>query len=102
MSAERIVAALMGLICLIFLARLALGPARQQRFDAALRRLWQALRSVAQRLRRWPSTVRQKKAHQAHAAKVAQDAIDRARRGVERDGNVIRPKAFKGRDEDQD
>ena len=93
MSAERIVAALMGLICLVFLVRLALGPARQQRFDATLRRLWQAITTLAQRLRRWPGTVRQKKAHQAHAAKVAQDAIDRARRGVERDGNVIRPKA---------
>jgi hypothetical protein len=85
MMAERFLAGVIVLVCVAFLVRLTLPPARQQRFDAALRH--------------WRSRHQQKQRIKAHAEKTAHDAIERARRGVERDGNVIRPKAFKGKDE---
>ncbi|MEY2838132.1 MAG: hypothetical protein RJB60_431 [Pseudomonadota bacterium] len=99
MMAERFLAGVIVLVCVAFLVRLTLPPARQQRFDAALRRWWMGTQARLKDVRQWRSRHQQKQRIKAHAEKTAHDAIERARRGVERDGNVIRPKAFKGKDE---
>jgi hypothetical protein len=99
MMFERFLAGVIVLVCAALLVRLALPPARQQRFDAALRRGWLGTQARFRDLRQWRTRHHQKQRIKAHAEKTAHDAIERARRGVERDGNVIRPKAFKGKDE---
>ena len=38
--AERIVSALIAVACIVMLVRLAMGPARQQRVDRAVRDAW--------------------------------------------------------------
>ena len=80
---EKIFAAGMVIACVLLLARMLLRPRRRARVDASLRRngsLWQ------HRLRHavaWPG------------------AQLRARRSaIERDGNVVSPKAFKGKRRD--
>ncbi|MEY4429596.1 MAG: hypothetical protein RLZZ182_2285 [Pseudomonadota bacterium] len=98
--AERIAAGLVALVCLIFLIRLLLPAPAQQRWDAAMRRALASVQARWRTLRQWPQSRQQQKVDQAQAEKLAREAIDKARRGVERDGNVIRPKAFKGRDHD--
>jgi hypothetical protein len=100
MSAERILAGLITLICLVFLVRLVLNPVRQARFDARLRRIWQGLRRAFYQLRHWRQNRRRQQLARDQAAKAALEAINRARHGVERDGNVIRPKAFKSKDDE--
>lgn len=99
--AERIAAGVTALVCLAFLVRLVLSAPAQQRLDASAARWWAHTKGHARRawhsLRRLPQARQQQKTDQAHAEKLAREAIEKARRGVERDGNVIRPKAFKGR-----
>lgn len=99
MMVERFLASVIVLVCVAFLVRLALPPARQQSFDATLRRWWMGTQARFRDLRQWRSRHQQKQRIKAHAEKTAHDAIERARRGVERDGNVIRPKAFKGKND---
>lgn len=73
---EKIAAALGLAACLALLAGMAIGPMRLRRWREALRRSWQ-------------------RHHQRTTARrEAQQAIERARRGVRREGNVIRPKSF--------
>lgn len=91
------------LVCLALLLRMALPPARQRAFDAFWRRRWQALRSLGQRLRhrrRRRDLAREQAGPEpssSDAAREAEAAIERARRaGVDRQGNVYRPKSFKG------
>lgn len=84
---ERILAGLVVAICAVMLLRLALGPARQQRFDRFFMRLWNALRAWATALWRWPRSRRQ-------ARQLADDAIRRASEGSW-DGNVYTPDQFK-------
>jgi hypothetical protein len=102
--AERIAAGLVALVCLAFLVRLLLPSPAQQRLDAFARLQWGRLKGWClgawQALRGLPQARQQHKVDQAQAEKLAREAIDKARRGVEREGNVIRPKAFKGRDPD--
>ncbi len=94
--AESLLAALTATVCVVLLVRLCLGAARQQRFDAALRRTGQALRSCALRVWHWPAA-------QRSARREAITAIDRARRrGRKADGddgewtgNVYTPKSFR-------
>lgn len=76
MIVEKLLAGIVLAACAVMLLRLALGPARRQRFDAFFVRLW-----------RWPRTRR-------NAQKLADDAIRRARGGVRRDGNVYTPDSF--------
>lgn len=83
---EQIAAALVLALCLGIWLHMALGPARRQRWLAAPRRLWNALR-----VRR-------------SAQREAADAIARARGrgrppGVTREGNVYRPRSFDRRSE---
>jgi hypothetical protein len=89
MSFEKLVAALTLVVCVVLLVRLMLGERRRYRFDAAARRAWFACRTVARRAVRWPTARKE-------AAAAAEDAIRRARGTVDRDGNVIRPRAFRG------
>lgn len=99
MMAERFIAGLIVLVCVVLLVRLVLPAARRQRFDAAARRLWLGLAARSNDLRHWHTRRQSQQRIKAQAEQAARDAIERARRGVERDGNVIRPKAFKGKDD---
>lgn len=85
---EAILAATALAICVALLARLALGDHRRQRVDARLRRAGWRIRQGAMRVWHW-------RTHRQHAARAAEDAIRRAQRHAERDGNVIRPDSFK-------
>ena len=91
---EKIFAAAMVVACVLLLARMLIKPRRRARVDASLRRngaLWQRRLHV---LVAWPGAA-------LRARRVAKDAIRRARRSaVERDGNVISPKSFKGKRRD--
>ena len=85
MSSDRILAAIIVAMCAVLLVRLLIGARRRARFDAALRRAWRAVRGVAVSAR-----------HRREAARVADEAIARARqRGGEWDGNVYKPKSFR-------
>ncbi|MFT3665134.1 hypothetical protein [Piscinibacter sp.] len=75
---EKVPAGVVLACCAVMLLRLALGPARRQRFDAFFVRLW-----------RWPRSRRK-------ARKLADDAIARAR-GVRREGNVYTPDSFENK-----
>lgn len=85
---EKSFAAVVAAVCLALLVRLVLPERYRWRLDAEARSAWQACRAWALRVWHWRSS-RQK------AARATEEAIRRARTGVERDGNVLRPKAFK-------
>lgn len=85
---ERIFAITMVLVCVVLLARQFMGAPRRFRLDRALRGATRALRGRALGLYRWPAARRA-------ARREADVAIRRARGESERDGNVIRPKAFR-------
>ena len=91
---EKIFAATIVVACVLLLARMVLRPRRRARVDGALRKkavLWQ------RRIHRavlWPAA-------ELRARRETRDAIRRARRSaIEREGNVVSPKAFKGRRRD--
>jgi hypothetical protein len=85
---EKIFAGIVLAVCAVLMLRLLLGERRRYRFDAASRRLFVAVRVKALRLWHWRAAHRQ-------AKRDAEAAIRRAREG-ERDGNVYKPKSFKG------
>ena len=85
---EKILAALIASVCLVLLVRLFMPERHRWRLDAAARRGWQASRDWVLWVWRWRSS-REK------AARIAEEAIRRARDGVEREGNVYRPKSFR-------
>lgn len=80
-------------VCVVLLVRLAIGPVRRARVDAAVVRGWQRLSAGTVRL------VRQRRLR-TQAEREADAAIERARRtgkkAVDRDGNVFRPRSFNG------
>lgn len=83
---EKVCAALIGLACLVLLARQFMGTPRRARLDRTVRGAWRALRTATLRLYHWPSARR--RARQEAAA-----AIRRARGDEgEWDGNVYRTK----------
>lgn len=103
MTAEKLLAAVGLVLCVLLLVRGMLPARRRERLDAAARRL-------AQRLRRFGTGIAQawqrRRKHGA-AAREAGEAIERARRGserrrapIDREGNVIRPRSFHGRRDD--
>jgi hypothetical protein len=91
---EKIFAAAIVVTCVLLLARMLLRPRRRARVDASVRRnaaIWQ---HRVQRAILWPAA-------ELRARRETREAIRRARRSaIERDGNVISPKAFKGRRRD--
>jgi hypothetical protein len=104
---EKLLAALVLIVCLVMLGRMLLSARAQQRFDTALREWRDRLRSLFQRR---PG---QRRASRQDAARTAEEAILKARRTASRrpnghgssadkaepegewDGNVFRPKSFK-------
>ena len=100
---EKLLAALVLVVCLVMLGRMLLPARQQQRFDAALREWRDRLRALRHR-RPW-----QRRAARQDAARTAEEAIRKARRTASRgnghdgkaepegewDGNVFRPKSFK-------
>ena len=84
MSAERVLAAIALAVCVLLLVRLMLGTRRRMRVDAALRRGMLATRGAFASIR-----------HRREAARVADEAIKRARNRGEWDGNVYTPKSFR-------
>ena len=71
------------LVCVAYLLGMLLGERRRARLQAGLRRF-----------AAWPKTRRA-------ARREAERAIERARRNVEREGNVYRPKSFDRRPPDE-
>jgi hypothetical protein len=108
---EKLLAALVLIVCLVMLGRMMLPARQQQRFDALLRDWRDWLRALRDR-RPW-----QRRAARHDAARTAEEAIRKARRAASRrpngghgsrghdaekaepegewDGNVFRPKSFK-------
>jgi hypothetical protein len=92
--AEQLLAALTLAVCVVLGVRLCLGPARQQRFDRALRKWSRTLRRGALRLWHW-------RASRRLARTEAEAVIQRARSGRakgddgEWTGNVYTPKSFR-------
>jgi hypothetical protein len=71
------------------LLRMVLPERQRGRLDAAWQCVVQGSRRLARRVWFW-------RTHRQTAAREAEEAIRRAQRKVRRDGNVIRPDAFKG------
>ena len=91
---EKIFAAGMVVVCVLLLARMLLRPRRRARVDASLRKNGELWRRRVRRFIAWPAA-------ELRARRETKEAIRRARRSaIERDGNVISPKAFKGRRRD--
>ncbi len=91
---EKIFATAMVAVCVLLLLRMLLKPRSRERVDAAVRRGGDRWSRRFRRLVAWPAA-------EARARREAKEAIQRARRSaIERDGNVYRPKAFKGKRRD--
>jgi len=91
---EKIFAAAIVVACVLLLARMFLRPRRRARVDATLRKKAQLWQQRMHRAVLWPAA-------ELRARRETKEAIRRARRSaIERDGNVISPKAFKGRRRD--
>lgn len=84
MSADRVFAAIALAVCVLLFARLLIGARRRARVDAALHRAALATRHAFANIR-----------HRREAARVADEAIQRARNRGQWDGNVYTPKSFK-------
>jgi hypothetical protein len=93
---DSILAGLGLAVCAALLLRYALPPGQRRRLDARARHLWDVARSLPQALGRDRKVQRQVK-------RQADEVINRARKKAReappasRDGNVIRPDAFKSR-----
>jgi hypothetical protein len=87
---EKLLVGLLLAVCIALLLRLVIGERLRWRLDRAVQRVWSACRNGMLRGWRWPSSRRR-------AARAAEEAIRRAReRAVDRDGNVIKPRSFRG------
>lgn len=91
MGADKIFPVTVAAVCLVLLVRLALGEPRRARLDRACLRAWGTMASRAQALWHW----RSRREAAAQARQAAQDAIERARHRVDKEGNVYTPDAFK-------
>ena len=91
---EKVFAAAMVVVCVVLLLRMVLRPRRRARVDASVRKQAAVWRSRVVRVALWPAA-------ELRARRETREAIRRAKRSaVEREGNVISPKAFKGRRRD--
>ena len=87
-------------VCLLLMLRMAVGERRRQLTDAALRRAWSRAGQFWTARRRRVHKLRQPRQEarvEADAAREAEELIRRVKRDVDRDGNVIRPHAFRQR-----
>jgi hypothetical protein len=88
---QTLLAAVVLAVCVLMLARLWLNPAQQARIDGAARRITQAIGRAFVTAYRWPRSRR-------NAARIADEAIRRAREPHADgtwEGNVYKPKSFK-------
>ena len=85
---ESLFALLMVTACGVMLVRLGVGERRRYRLDAFMRAAWQATARRSASLWHWRRS-------RALAKRGAEEALRRARQGVDHDGNVIRPDAFR-------
>ncbi len=86
---EAIFAGLVLAACVVLLLRLVLSPTRRWQFDRAVMRAFERVRAGFGRLLR-------RRASSRAAARAADEAIRRARRGdLDREGNVYRPRSFR-------
>ena len=87
---ELLLAATVLAVCVLLLARLALGARRRRRVDDAVGGVW---RGASRRVR----GAARRRGAQRDANRLAQEAIARAKRRAldEHDGNVVHPEAFK-------
>lgn len=83
-------------VCAVLLLRLALGLPRRRRLDAGVVRAWMRVRGLMLELRHR----QRRRAVEAAASREAEAVIRRVKREVEREGNVIRPRAFQSRAQD--
>jgi hypothetical protein len=91
---EKVFAAAMVVLCVVLLVRMLLVPRRRARVDASLGKHVAAWRRRVVRAALWPAA-------ELRARRETKEAIRRARRSAsEREGNVVHPKAFKGRRRD--
>ena len=74
--------------CVAMLIRLAIGPTRCTQLDAVLGAAWHGMARRAHALWHW-------RASRAAARRAADEALQRARAGLHRNGNVIRPESFR-------
>ena len=85
MTFDRVFAAIVLAACVLLLVRLLIGVRWRARIDNALRRAMLALRTAIVSIR-----------HRREAARVADEAIERARkRRGEWEGNVYKPDSFR-------
>ena len=87
---EKSLARVVAVVCVALLVRLVLPERQRWWLDATAQDAWHACKTRALKAWRWPAARKQ-------AARMTEDAIQRARNGVERDGNVYRPKSFRER-----
>lgn len=80
--------AFIAALCIVFMLRLLVGERLRWRFDSAMRRSWQRIKSAALSVYHWRGS-------RKDAARVAEEAIQRARDGGTWEGNVFKPKSFK-------
>ena len=91
-------------VCVLLMLRMAVGERRRRLTDAALRRAWSRVAQTWTARRRRVHKLRQRRNEakvEADAAREADELIRRVKRDVDRevdrDGNVIRPHAFRQR-----
>jgi hypothetical protein len=84
---EKLPAALTLIACIVLLVRMSLGDRSRRRMDHAGSAAWGWLSARAYHLWHWRESRRR-------AAREAEDAIERARKRMAREGNVYRPDAF--------
>jgi hypothetical protein len=92
---DRVLAAIVLAVCAVMLVRLSIGERRRYRFDAALRRVWYGMRRSWYATGHWFGSIRRRRSARREAEQVAQDAIRRASRRADWDGNVNTPKSFR-------
>lgn len=101
MTIQQVLATLGFLSCVALLVHHLLGARHQARFALWWRARLARLRLGWTQLRRSRQQLSMKEQAQGRAEREAADLIERARRGADRSGNVIRPDRFRDRPKDQ-
>ena len=99
MTTERVLAALVIAASVLLLVRLAIGEHWRWRWRSD-QALGNAFRGVPRTMRRWLALLRHRRMA-ARAARIADEAIRRARSRGDWDGNVYKPKSFRKRPRDK-
>jgi hypothetical protein len=84
MTAANVSAAIVLVLCLVFMVRLLVGPRRRMALDHWAHEWWYRLRHI----RHWRDS-------RKSAERLAEEAIQRARAEGHWEGNVYKPKSFK-------